>query len=249
MVRFAPTSAGNDLQLQSEIRRQAGALLGPNSVGPGQGHIRFYDADGDTFHIEPGGPLVKHKGGMTGLIPLLEGHADRLTAYGEAITSLGARTAQNETDIAAHGERLTAYGTAITGLGTRVGQAESDIGAQATRLTNYGNAITGLGTRMGAAEGDINTLQATKAAVSYVDSVSSRTSTAQARADAAHSNAQTAHDRADAAFARAGVAIVDAANADSRAQSAQSNVARIAAWIRDAVVKDPSGLPPWNGLG
>lgn len=183
---FPPTVSENLRYLQQQINRISTAPMGPTSVGPDQGHIRFFDAAGDTFHIEPGGPLVKHKGGMTGLIPLLEGHADRLTAYGEAITSLGARTAQNETDIAAHGERLTSYGTAITGLGTRVGQAESDIGAQATRLTNYGNAITGLGTRMGAAEGDINTLQATKAAVSYVDSVSSRTSTAQARADAAY---------------------------------------------------------------
>lgn len=228
---FPPTVSDNLRYLQQQINRISTAPMGPNSVGPEQGHIRFYDASGDTFHIEPTGALVKHRGGMTALTPLLEGHtatqeahAARLTTYGEAITSLGTRVGQTESDVAAHGDRLNGYGTAITGLGTRMGQAESDIGAQATRLTGYGTAITGLGTRMGAAE----TSLAAKAATSYVDSVSSRTTTAQARADAAHA----------VASARATVAYVD-----TKASTAAlaSNVAQLSAAIRK--VAQNTGTP------
>lgn len=201
MVKFPSTGAGNDLQLQADIRREAGAPPGPVSFTPGQGYVEVLDGEGtrlfggspengiDLFvhgatrslpgEIEKKASLTYVDGNVRTLTArddeqqvVLDAHSDRLTQYGQSITSLGTRMGNAEGDIEAHGTRLTNYGNSITSLGTRmggaesrIGQNESDISAHGTRLSNYGSSISSLGSRMGNAESSI----ANRTTYSYVD--------------------------------------------------------------------------------
>lgn len=258
MISNDPTVSGNLKHLQRQITKLATAPMGPVSIGPGEGHIRMYTGTGDTFELLPEGARVKFRGAMTGLSPLMEQHRTTLEAH-------TGRLDGHDGTIASHGTRLDTLHSRANGQDSlnatqngEIGQLRADLTYQTARVDN--RATTG---QLDATNGRVDTLHSRANGVDSLNATQNGqiaqlgvdVSTAQSRADSAYtragtgiSDAATAQARADSAYARAGTAIVDAANADSRAQSAQSNAAKIAAWIRDAVNQDPSGLPPWGGL-
>lgn len=179
-----PTVSGNLLKIARDVRKLGSAPLGPVSVGPGQGSIRFFDAVGDQFQILPSGAWVRFRGGMQSVTARFENDA-------AAIEGHTATLGEHDGRIAVNKNRNDAQDGILTSHGTRLGSAES-------RLTGHDGDIAAHNTRISTAQ-------------SRADSAHANAGTAQSRADSAWtragtgiSNAATAQSRADAAYALAG---------------------------------------------
>lgn len=166
-VRYPSTVSSNQTSLQNQIRRSATAPLGPVSVGPGEGHMRYYTSTGDTFLAEPSGASVKFRGALTGLTPHLESNATkneqqdgRLTGHDNDVTRIDAKNTAQDGRLNGHDSTLSSHDTRIS---NEVAARES------ADLTLHGRVNTEATQRKDA------------------DSrLSSRISTAQSRADSAH---------------------------------------------------------------
>lgn len=157
MPGFTPTVHGNITAHQRQIRKQGSAPLGPVSVGPGEGSLRFYLPSGDTFGVAAEGARVKFQGAMTGLNPLLEQHQTTIDSHATRLsdhdTAIGERPTKAYVDGQLEGKASSAW----------VAQLRDDLTA----------ADAGLGTRITAVHG-------------LADNAHSDAATAQARADSAH---------------------------------------------------------------
>lgn len=179
MASFDPSVPENIRHLQRQINRNAVAPLGPVSIGPGEGHIRFFTGTGDTFQVGPSGAQVKFRGSLTGLTPHLEANATK-----------------NE----AQDGRLDGHDSALASHGTRLGNAEG-------RLDGHDSTLSSHSTRINTAQGRADSAHANAAtAQSRADSAYTRAgtgisnaATAQSRADSAYSRATDALNAANGA--------------------------------------------------
>ena len=171
MVRFAPTSGGNDLALLGMIRREAGSPPGPTTYTPGQGYVEVLDAAGTRLFggdPETGVDLYVH--GATRSLPgIIETKAS--TGYVDGnVATLRARDDEQQIDIDSRATRTYVDGN-ITTLVGRDNDLQADINTRATRTYVDGNISTLVGRANGVdsrLDGH-DTAIAARATKSYVD--------------------------------------------------------------------------------
>ena len=171
MVRFAPTSGGNDLALLGMIRREAGSPPGPTTYTPGQGYVEVLDAAGTRLFggdPETGVDLYVH--GATRSLPgIIETKASTEYVNGNVAT-LRARDDEQQIDIDSRATRTYVDGN-ITTLVQRDNDLQADINTRATRAYVDGNISTLVGRANGVdsrLDGH-DTAIAARATRSYVD--------------------------------------------------------------------------------
>jgi hypothetical protein len=141
MVRFAPTPGGNDLHLQRQIRRDAGAPLGPVTLRPGQGDISVQDATGtELFGLDPYGIRAFLHGQVRSLPETIESKATTTYVDGN-VTTLRARDDEQQIDIDRRATRTYVDGN-ITTLVAKDNALQADINTRATRTYVDGNIAT-----------------------------------------------------------------------------------------------------------
>lgn len=220
-----PTVSGNLLKIARDVRKLGSAPLGPVSVGPGQGSIRFFDAVGDQFQILPSGAWVRFRGGMQSVAARFENDAAAIEGHTQTLGEHDGRITVNK-------NRNDAQDGILTSHGTRLGSAES-------RLTGHDGDISAHNTRINNAQSTANT------ANSAAGTAQSRADSAYTRAGTGISNAATAQERADDAYALAAGAVTPG-ELTNVLSGIQSTLSLVTTWIRDARAGDPS-LPPWGG--
>lgn len=185
-----PTVSGNLLKIARDVRKLGSAPLGPVSVGPGQGSIRFFDASGDQFQILPSGAWVRFRGGMQSVAARFENDASAIEGHTATLGEHDGRIAVNK-------NRNDAQDGVLDGHGNRLGAAEG-------RLDGHDGTLASHNTRISTAQGRADSAW-TRAGTGISDAA-----TAQSRADSAYtragtgiSNAATAQSRADAAYSLA----------------------------------------------
>ena len=171
MVRFAPTSGGNDLALLGMIRREAGSPPGPTTYTPGQGYVEVLDAAGTRLFggdPETGVDLYVH--GATRSLPgIIETKASTEYVNGNVAT-LRDRDDEQQIDIDSRAKRDYVDGNIRT-LVNRDGELQADINTRATRTYVDGNVSTLVG-RANSADSRLDghdTAIAARATKSYVD--------------------------------------------------------------------------------
>ena len=171
MVRFAPTSGGNDLALLGMIRREGGSPPGPTSYTPGQGYFEVLDAAGTKLlggDPETGVDLFVH--GATRSLPgIIETKASTNYVDGNVAT-LRARDDEQQIDIDSRATRTYVDGN-ITTLVGRDNDLQADINTRATRSYVDGNISTLVG-RANSADSRLDghdTAIAARATRTYVD--------------------------------------------------------------------------------
>lgn len=207
MISHDPTVSGNLRKQQREIRKLGSAPLGPVSVGPGQGSVRFFDASGDQFQIFPSGAWVRFRGGMQSVAARFENDASAIEGHTATLGEHDGRITVNK-------NRNDAQDGVLTSHGTRLGSAES-------RLTGHDGDISAHNTRINNAQSTANT------ANSAAGTAQSRADSAYTRAGTGISNAATAQSRADSAYTRAGNAQSAAESAGTAAATAAARAAKI----------------------
>ena len=166
MPTYRQSVGDNISYLQQQIHRQGTAPFGPVSVGPGEGHIRFVDASGNTlFTADSSGAQVRFRGGLQGLTDRLEndataieGHTKMLGEHIRRLNTVDGRLDGHDSTLASHGDRLGSAESRLSGH-------DSAISAHNTRINNAQNAANAAQSRADAAY----SLAATKAAQSSVD--------------------------------------------------------------------------------
>lgn len=214
---FKQDVPANTEALQRGINRLSTARTGPVSVGPGDGHQRFYDANGKTlFMLDSDGARVVHRGDLSDLTGILDDNADlndtqnsRLTGHDNDVTRIDAKNSDQDGRLSGHDSTLASHGN-------RLGSAEG-------RLDGHDSTLSSHAGRLGSAEGRLDGHDGTLSSHNTRISTAQGTANgAQSSANAAQSSANSAQSRADSAYSRAGTGISNAATAQSRADAAYS---------------------------
>ena len=246
MVRFAPTSGGNDLALLGMIRREAGSPPGPTTYTPGQGYVEVIDSAGTKLFggdPETGVDLFVH--GATRSLPgIIETKAS--TGYVDGnVATLRARDDEQQIDIDSRAKRDYVDGNIRT-LVNRDGELQADINTRATRTYVDGN----ISTLVGRANGVDSRLDGHDSRLDGHDSAIA----ARATRTYVDGNISTIVGRLngldDAVAARATKTYVDGniATLVSRANSQDSALASLRAetanWMAQARADNPNLPPP-----
>ncbi len=169
MPTYRQSVGDNITYLQQQIHRQGTAPLGPVSVEPGEGYLRFNNGTADTFVAQPSGAQVRFRGGLQGLTDRLENDASAIEDH----TSLLGQHIQRLNGIDG---RLDGHDSTLASHGNRLGSAESRLDGHDSTLSSHGSRLNGLD--------------------SSISSHNTRINNAQSRADAAHALASDAATRA-----------------------------------------------------
>lgn len=188
MATFPPNLDEVLRSLQRQIDEIVMARPGPMSFGPGDGHLRFYTPDGDTFMVAATGAQLRYRGSLRDLTGLTESFAtsieDHTKTLGDHIRRL------NGID-----GRLDGHDSTLSSHGTRLGSAES-------RLSGHDSAISAHNTRINNAQNAANAAQSrADSAYSRASTAITNAATAQSRADAAHSLASSRASSGDVSAA------------------------------------------------
>lgn len=216
-------------ELRRNDTRLGTSRPGPMSWGPGDGHARFYAADGSTVLFEAvggSGASVVSRGALTGLTGLLD----------------GIRDLDDDQD-----GRLDGHDTTLASHDTRITNEVAD--RKSADLALHGRVNTEADQRK-AADSALSSRVST--AKSRADSAHSNAATAQARADSAWTRAGTALANAATAQARADNAHTridglnyaspgDIATLSNRIQALRSEVHH---WMNQARASNPDLPPP-----
>lgn len=254
MPGFTPSVHGNTAAHQRQIRKQGTAPLGPVSVGPGEGSLRFYLPSGDTFEAVPEGARVKFQGAMTGLNPLLEQHQTTIDSHANRLsdhdTAIGERPTKAYVDGQLAGKASSAW---VTQLRDDLIAADAGLSTRITAVQGLAdNAHSDAATAQARAD-SAHVLLAGKAASDWVAdirdglmgadaSLGTRVTAAQSRADSAWNlaNGRATTAAVNAAQSRADAAHANAAEAQSDADNARVLANQIVAWINRNLLA-PSG--------
>lgn len=256
MVRFAPTSGGNDLALLGMIRREAGSPPGPTTYTPGQGYVEVLDASGARLFggdPETGVDLYVH--GATRSLPgIIESKAS--TGYVDGnVATLRARDDEQQIDIDSRAKRDYVDGNIRT-LVNRDGELQADIDTRATRTYVDGNISTLVG-RANSADSRLDghdTAIAARATKSYVDGnvstivgrLNGLDTAVAARATKSYvdGNVATLSDRIATAQNTANAARSLAQDGLAAANDAKQHAANIDTWLRRHTGYPTGGLNP-----
>ena len=239
-----PSVSENTRYLQRQINQQGTGRFGPMSIGPGEGHLRFYGVDGRVlFAVDSSGASVDSRGSLTGLSPLLDSlrqkNDDQDGTLGEHSSTLGQ-----------HSSTLERHSSRIDTLHSRQNSADQTNATQNGQIAQLRVDLTNESARIDN-RATIGQLDATNTRVTNVESKNStqdtRLANVEARNTAQDGRLDTLHSRAnsqdtlnatqngqisqlrvdvDNAKARADNAHSDAATAKARADAAYSLAAR-----------------------
>lgn len=235
-----PSVAENIRYLQRQINQQGTGRVGPMSIGPGEGRLRFYGVDGRVlFEVDSSGASVDSRGSLTGLSPLLDSirqknddhdgtlgqHSSRLdtlhsrqNAADQTNATQNGQIAQLRVDLTNESARIDNRATIgqLDATNTRVTNVEARNSAQDTRLTDIESKNSTQDTRLTNVEAR-NTAQDGR-----IDTLHSRANSQDSLN--ATQNGQISQLRVDVdnAKARADNAHSDAAAAKARADAAYS---------------------------
>lgn len=181
----------NLLHHQRQINELGTAAIGPVSVGPGEGSIRFYTDTGDNFSVSPSGASVKYGGSMAALSPLLEAHqadidtrATKVYVDGNVTTLL-----QNDADLRTADANLKTYvdGNVTTIVG-RLDGHDGTLSSHSTRISTAQSTANGAVSDAAAAQSTANSAKsAAAAAQSDANTANSTNSTQASQIDALQS--------------------------------------------------------------
>lgn len=170
MVKFAPTGASNDYELQAMIRRESGAPPGPVTIMPGQGFTRVMDGAGnELLSLDPEGVRAYVHGATRSLPGIIETKASTTYVDGN-IRTLVARDGELQADINTRATRTYVDGNISTLVGransadSRLDGHDTAIAARATRTYVDGNISTIVGRLNG-----LDSAVAARATRTYVD--------------------------------------------------------------------------------
>lgn len=240
MPTYRQSVGDNITYLQQQIHRQGTAPLGPVSVGPGEGHLRFENGSHDTFVAAPDGARVRFRGGLQGLTDRLEndataledhtallgdhirrlntvdgrldGHDATLTSHGNRLGSAESRLDGHDSTLASHGSRLNGHDSTLSSHGSRLDGHDSSISSHNTRINNAQSAANTANSRASSLESRASTLE------SNISSHNTRINNAQSAANAARTRADNAYALAQDALAAG--------------NDAKRHLATIDAWLR-----------------
>ena len=210
MTGRPPTLSGNILSLQRQINRGAVTPLGPVSVGPGEGQMRWYTPTGTTWQVTPSGASLPHRGTLTGLAPLLSGLHDTSDDHETRMGDAEDRLDGHDADVS----RIDGVNATQDG---RLTSAEGRLAGHDTTLGQHDTRIT--------------------AAQGAADDAQDAADGAQSTADTARAEAGAAQDTADDALATANAAAtgseVDALR--TRVAQLESNVATLSSRLTQVI--------------
>lgn len=168
MPVFPPTLEESLRSFQRQIDEINAARLGPVSVGPGEGEMRFFDGAGDQFQILPSGAWTRFRGGMQSVTArfendadAIEGHTATLGEHDGRITVNKNRNDAQDSILDSHGSRLgsaegrlSGHDSTLSSHGSRISGTESVNGTQNTRLTDAESTNASQSQRISALEGE-----------------------------------------------------------------------------------------------
>lgn len=240
MPTYRQSVGDNITYLQQQIHRQGTAPLGPVSVEPGEGYLRFNDGSADTFVAQPSGAQVRFRGGLQGLTDRLENDASALEDH----TALLAQHIQRLNGIDG---RLDGHDSTLASHGSRLGSAESRLSGHDSTLSSHGSRLNGLDSSIASHNTRINNAQdGANTANSRASSLESRASTLESSISAHNTRINNAQSAANAARTRADNAYSLAQDALTAGNDAKRHAADIDTWLRRYTGYPTGGLNP-NG--
>ena len=260
-MSIRPSVPENIRHLQRQINQQGTGRFGPMSIGPGDGHLRFYAADGRVlFEADSSGARVETRGSLFGLTPLLDSMRDKNDDQDGTLGQHSSTLTQHSSTIGQHSSRLdtlhsrqnTADQTNATQNG-QISQLRADLTGESARIDNRATVgqLDATNTRVTNVESK-NSTQDTR--LTNVESKNSsqdtRLTNVEARNTAQDGRIDTLHSRANSQDTlnatqngQIGQLRVDVDAAESRANSAYnragtgiSDAAAARALAQDALV-------------
>ena len=216
-----PSVAENIRYLQRQINQQGTGRFGPMSIGPGEGHLRFYAADGRVlFEADSSGASVESRGSLAGLTPLLDSILDKdddqdgtLGQHSSRLDTLHSRANAQDTLNATQNGQLAQLRVDLTNESARI-----DNRATVGQLDATNTRVTNVEARNTYQDGRIDTLH------SRANSQDTLNATQNGQIAQLRVDVNAAGDRADSAWTRAGTGIANAATAQARANSAHTRI-------------------------
>lgn len=252
MVAFKPTVPKNLGYLQRQINAQGTGRLGPVSVGPGEGSIRFVDTQGrDLIRMTPDVVSVPVRGQHRSITESFETQITRSDAQDGRMDRMDASTAAGFAAASLRADNQDGRMDRIDGrVTTEVSRLDGDIALRPTHdvvgswLQQRDVRMNGIDGRNDAQDGRMDRIDAAWKAGDAADqsrmdrmdsSYTAKISAAQSTADSGVSKANAAQSTANAAASAAAGAQGTANTARQEAARAQESANAVAARTEDIV--------------
>ena len=235
-----PSLPENIRYLQRQINQQGTGRFGPMSIGPGDGHLRFYAADGRVlFEADSSGARVESRGSLAGLTPLLDSIRDKDDAQdgtlgehsstlGEHSSTLGRHSSRIDT---LHSRQNSADQTNATQNG-QISQLQADLTYESARIDDRATVgqlnatntrVTNVEAKNGTQDTRLTNVESKNSSQdTRLTNVEARNSAQDGRIDTLHSRANSQDSLNATQNGQISQLRVDVDNARARADSAYS---------------------------
>lgn len=235
-----PSVPENIRHLQRQINQQGTGRFGPMSIGPGEGHLRFYAADGSVlFEADSSGARVQSRGSLAGLTSLLDSIRDKDDDQDGTLGQHSSTLGEHSSTLGNHSSRIDTLHSRANSQDTlnatqngQISQLQADLTYQTDRIDNRAtvgqldatnNRVTNVEAKNSAQDTRLTNVEAKNSSQdTRLTNVEARNTAQDGRLDTLHSRANSQDQTNAAQNGRISQVEVDVTNARSRADSAYS---------------------------